>query len=242
MFDKFGVLFSNATIVNVELPQDLASALQNATTFDAKMRQQIRSQEFALKVLNDENDQALKALHLENERLSAAELARKERVLIELQTKKSESERKKQLASIKAEQESTILKTQAQTILETETQGALADMEFKIKRQSGTSKAMQIEVDQLAQAQRLQAEAALIEAQNRAKAILLEADAESKVFEQMQQKRQYDLQLTAVKALQHIAQQGKIVISGSSGKTFVDSLTSSLLSLTEPTSNRNKKL
>ena len=95
------MLFSNATIVNVELPQDLASALQNATTFDAKMRQQIRSQEFALKVLNDENDQALKALHLENERLSAAELARKERVLIELQTKKSEAERKKQLAVIK---------------------------------------------------------------------------------------------------------------------------------------------
>ena len=72
------------------------------------------------------------------------------------------------------------------------------------------------------------------EAQNRAKAILLEADAEAKVFEQMQQKRQYDLQLSAVRALQHIAQQGKIVISGSSGKTFVDSLTASLHTLSEP--------
>mmetsp|Transcript_28143 Transcript_28143/g.39730 ORF Transcript_28143/g.39730 Transcript_28143/m.39730 type:complete len:420 (-) Transcript_28143:73-1332(-) len=238
MFDKFGVLFSNATIVNVELPQDLASALQNATTYDAKMRQQIRSQEFALKVLNDENDQALKALHLENERLSAAELARKERVLIELQTKKSEAERKKQLAVIKAEQDQNILKTQAQTVLETESQGALADMEFKIKRQAGQSKAMQIEVDQLAQAERLQAEAALIEAQNRAKAILLEADAEAKVFEQMQQKRQYDLQMSAVRAMQQVARQGKIVISGASGKTFVDSLTASLQTIGEPSGRK----
>lgn len=54
------------------------------------------------------------------------------------------------------------MKTQAQTVLETETQGALADMEFKVKRQAGQSKATQIEVDQLAQAERLKAEAALI--------------------------------------------------------------------------------
>jgi hypothetical protein len=67
-FEKYGVLFTNATFVNVQLPSDLATALENATTYDAKMRQQIRQQEFSLKVLNDENDQQLKALFLENER------------------------------------------------------------------------------------------------------------------------------------------------------------------------------
>lgn len=82
----------------------------------------------------------------------------------------------------------------------------------------------------------------MTEAQNRAKAILLEADAEAKVFEQMQQKRQYDLQLSAVKALQHIAQSGKIVISGAAGKSFVDSLTANLSALGEPSNtNRSKR-
>jgi len=224
-FEVFGLLFSNATIVNVQLPQDLATALENATAYDAKMRQQIRSQEFALKVLNDDNDQQLKTLNLENERLSAGELARKERSLIELQTKQSEYERQKQLAIIKANQEGSVLKTQAQTNLETETINTTSDMELKVKRQEGESKAKSIEVEQYAQTERLQSEAALTEALNRAKAIELEADAESKVYEQLAQKRQFDLQYSSLKALQSIAQRGKIVISGENGKALIDSIT-----------------
>ncbi len=56
-----------------------------------------------------------------------------------------------------------------------------------------------IEVEQYAQTERLQSEAALTEAINRAKAIELEADAESKVYEQLQQKRQFDLQYSSLK-------------------------------------------
>jgi len=224
-FEQFGVLFSNATIVNVALPADLATALQNATTFDAKMRQQIRSQEFALKVLNDDNDQQLKALNLENERLLAQEAARKDRVIIELQTKQTEYENKKQFSIIKAQQAASVLKTQSSTSLETETQNTKADMDLKIKRMAGEVTARRIEVAQQAEAETMQSEAFLTEQTNRAKAILLEADAEAKVFDQMTVKRQFDLQLSTSRALQNVASKAKVMVSGPAGKALIDQLT-----------------
>jgi hypothetical protein len=241
-FDPFGVLFSNATIVNVSLPQDLATALENATAYDARMRQQIRSQEFNLKVLNDDNDQQLKALFLENERLSAGEIARKERALIELQTKQSEFERQKMLAVVRAQQEVSVSNTGAKTSLETETLNTTSDMEFIIKRQQGESKAVCIVADQAADSEKIQSEASYLEAANRAKAILLEAEAESKVYEQMQQKRQYDLSWNSLKALQNLAQKGKMVISGEYGKVLLDSVTSGINGtvMTSRTTESNK--
>jgi len=224
-FELFGVQFTNATIANVQLPLDLASALENATTYDAKMRQQIRSQEFALKVLNDENDKLLKELHLENERANAAEFARKERVQIDLDIKKSESDRKKQLSIIKAQQEISVLRTQSIAALENETTNTKASIELMIKRQQGESKAKIIEAEQTAEATKVQSEATLIEAENRSRAITLESEAEQKVFDQLQQRRQFDIQMGSIKALQNIAKSGKLLISGSQGKSLLDSIT-----------------
>jgi regulator of protease activity HflC (stomatin/prohibitin superfamily) len=231
-FNNFGVSFTNVTIPNVELPKDLASALQNATTFDAKMKNQIRSQEFQLKLLNDENDQLLKKLFLENERESAAETARKERVLIELDTKQVAQEKEKQYAIIKAQQDASIMKTKAVAALESESLNAKAEVELMVKRTEGEAQSKRIEVEQSAQTERIQSEAGLTEATNRAKAIALEADAEQKVFEQLKQKREFDLQLASIKALQSLAQKGKIVISGQNGKTLIDSITGSVPLLT----------
>jgi len=237
-FNNFGVSFTNVTIPNVELPKDLASALQNATTYDAKMKQQIRKQEFDLKLLNDENDQLFKKLFLENERESAAEVARKERVLIELDTKQVAQEKEKQYAIIKAQQDASILKTKAQASLEAEILNAKADIELMIKRTEGEAQSKKIEVEQYAQTERVQSEAALTEAMNRAKAVALEADAEQKVFEQLRQKRDYDLQVASIKALQNLAQRGKIVISGQNGKALIDSITSSVPLLTASKKDR----
>jgi len=94
-----------------------------------------------------------------------------------------------------------------------------------IKRQQGESKAKIIEAEQTAEATKVRSEATLIEAENRSRAITLEAEAEQKVFEQLQQKRQFDIQMGSIKALQNIAKSGKLLISGSQGKALLDSLT-----------------
>jgi len=140
-------------------------------------------------------------------------------------SKKSEADRKKQLSIIKAQQEISVLRTQSIAALENETTNTKASIELMIKRQQGESKAKIIEADQTAEASKVQSEATLIEAENRSRAITLEAEAEQKVFDQLQQKRQFDVQMGSVKALQNIAKSGKLLISGSQGKALLDSIT-----------------
>ncbi len=157
--------------------------------------------------------------------MNASELARKERVLIDLDIKKSEAERQKQLSLIKAEREVSVKKTQAQAALETETSNAKADVELLLKRQMGEGEAAKIQADQVALTEKIRSEAALTEAINRARAIALQAEAEEKVYKQLGQKREFDLQMASVKALQKLASKGKIVISGQNGRTIIDSIT-----------------
>jgi len=224
-FEIFGVLFTNAQVVNVQLPPDLASALENATTYDAKMRNQIRSQEFALKLLNDDNDKQLKALNLENERLSAAEVARKDRVVIDLQTTKSNYERNKQLSVIKAQQDASVMKTNVQTAMDSELLLSQSALEVAVKQAQGQATSKRVAVEQDAETKRLQSEAVLIEAQNNAKAIAVEAEAESRVFEQLQAKRSYDLSMSQSKALSNVASKSKIIITGKDAKEVISAMT-----------------
>lgn len=105
-----GVLFTDSSVTNVELPPDLATTLQNATTFDAMMRKQIKSQEFELKKANDHNDLLLNELNLKNDRAAATEAANKERLLIELDKAKFAAEQARQLAVIKANEDALVAK------------------------------------------------------------------------------------------------------------------------------------
>jgi len=109
-FKTFGIIFTDASITSVELPPDLATTLQKATTYDAQMREQIRKQEFALKVLNDNNDLELNSLNLKNDRLEAEQNSRKDRIVIDLDKQKYEAEQTKNLTIIGAHQNATVLK------------------------------------------------------------------------------------------------------------------------------------
>jgi len=80
-------------------------------------------------------------------------------------------------------------------------------------------------VEQDAETKRLQSEAVLIEAQNNAKAIAVEAEAESRVFEQLQQKRAYDLSMSQSKALSNVAAKSKIIITGKDAKDVIGAMT-----------------
>lgn len=59
-FESFGVVFSDATITNVMLPQDLAQTLEQETTYDSKQKEELKSHQYELKLLNDQADLQLK--------------------------------------------------------------------------------------------------------------------------------------------------------------------------------------
>jgi hypothetical protein len=56
-----------------------------------------------------------------------------------------------------------------------------------------------IEAEQWAASAKLRSEAALQESANKAKAIIVEAEAEAKVYDQVAQKREFDIQYQSLK-------------------------------------------
>jgi len=116
-FTIFGVNFSDATITNVVLPSLLADTLQKETTFDSQTKEEKKSQSYQVKVINDNASLAMKQLIAKSDRLIADEIAKRDRALIQKGQSEIEAQRKKQLAIIKAEEDSGVLKYKAETEL-----------------------------------------------------------------------------------------------------------------------------
>lgn len=113
-FQIFGVVFTSATITNVILPGELAHALENQTVFESKKKEQEKSQEYELKVLNDKEALARQELNKKNERMAADEEAKRDRQLIMKESMEIEAEKRKRIAEIEAEQEASVMAKRAQ--------------------------------------------------------------------------------------------------------------------------------
>jgi len=225
-FKTFGVIFTDASITSVELPPDLATTLQRATTYDAQMREQIRKQEYSLKVLNDNNDLALNELNLKNDRMEAEQNSKKDRIIIDLDKKKFESEQKKNFMSIEGHQNAAVLKTEAESALQAQKLNTEAKIAALVQRAKGTAQARMTEANQWAETEVTKYTGQLTLSKNRAQSLTFEADAESRAAEELKERRAYDLQTSALEALSYLAQKGKIVISGKEGDKIISALTS----------------
>jgi regulator of protease activity HflC (stomatin/prohibitin superfamily) len=216
-FEKFGINFSDATITNVSLPQDLAQTLETETTYDSKQKEELKSHQYELKLLNDQADLQLKELRAKNEREVQDETAKKERALIKRAQAEIEAQKQKEIQIIKAESEAAVLKYKAESEyinakIEGEKEAALL-----ILKAEGDSQAGKIRADQQAQVEEKRSAADLIAAQNRAKALEVEADAEAKAASQLREKREYEIAMKRLEVMEKLAQNTKLVISGQNG-------------------------
>jgi len=230
-FKIFGVIFTDASITSVELPPDLATTLQKATTYDAQMREQIRKQEFNLKVLNDNNDLALNELNLKNDRLEAEQNSRKDRIIIDLDKQKFETEQNKNFSMIEAHRNATVLKTEAESSLQARRLQAETKIAELVQRAKGAAQARMTEANQWAETEVLKYTAQLTQAKNRAQALSFEADAEARAADEFRERRAFDVQATALDAPSYLAEKGKIVISGKEGDKLISAMTSGSTSL-----------
>mmetsp|Transcript_8590 Transcript_8590/g.12664 ORF Transcript_8590/g.12664 Transcript_8590/m.12664 type:complete len:400 (-) Transcript_8590:17-1216(-) len=227
-FTCFGVKFTDATITNVILPPELASTLQNETTYDSKQKEEVKSHQFQIKLLNDEADLEMKQLKAENHREAQDEVARKARTLIKKQQQEIEAQRKKQLAIIKAEEEAATRKYKAQSELSNaKIQGEKEAAEITLKAE-GQAQAERIEIDQYAEVELTKSRARLAASANHAKALEVEADIEEKAAIQLKERRAHDIAMRKMDALQGMAKSGKIVISGEHGDRVIKEITQSV--------------
>lgn len=182
----------------------------------------------SLHVLNDQADLELKKIAAENERKLKDELAKQERALIEKEQKEIDAQRQKQLAIIKAEENAETRKYNAKSKLQNSKIQGEREKQTMIMKAQGEFEATKIIVDKYAITETTKAKTELIKAQNKAKALLIEAEAEEKASEQLKMKREHDLLMRKLQILKKLASTGKVVISGENGDKFIRELTSSI--------------
>jgi len=225
-FREFGILFVNTTVTNVTLPEDLSRCLEEASRIDSQMQEASRSQEFKLKQLNDQADLDLKSITLQNERAAADLEAKKETTRIESEARVDEAQKEAERAILKQKQASETARVKATAALRDEQTKAKMESERAIL--AAQQKAMVSKQQAQMEAARavMKAETELQSAESDAKVVKLEADAEAANAAELAGERERELRREAVAALQKLAQQGKIVLSGSSCEQLLDALVS----------------
>jgi len=223
-FQDFGVKFNSATVTKCKLPADLDEALESASKINSQMQEQIRSQEFEIKKLNDKADLELKELTLREERVEADLVAKKERTVIEMETKLTESQRAAERTLIQSRQLADSLKVKARASLRDDQLKAQCEAEKLLQQANSDAKQQQREINQWANEEILKHEALLAEAEAKAQILRMEADAEAKALEELRSQRSYQMKMKTIEALVELARTGKLVVAGKSGERLIKAL------------------
>ena len=223
-FTKFGIIFVNSTVTNVLLPKEVAGPLQQITQLNQNIKEHKKSHEFEVKQLNDKNDLTLQEIKLKNERMEAELEAEKVRLVIDLETKKTEMEKRKELSIIKAQEKRSVGLKEVNARLVNEKISAETRKEMKIQEANVISKKQILEAEHWSENKKIASEGELIEAQNRAKVLMLEGEAEMSAADSMKEARAFQLRMAATNAFKDIANSGKLVINGKDGGSIISEI------------------
>jgi len=223
-FQQFGVVFVNSNITNVLLPDMVAGALQRITQLSQNIKEHNKRHEFELKRQNDEQDLVLQELCLQNEREEAELEAEKVRLAIDLERNRTEMEKKKEISIIKAEEQRSVGMRAVNARLVNEKIEAETRKEAAIQNAHLEAKKMLLETEHWSENKKIASEAELIEAENRAKVLILEGDAENKAADRMKESRQFGIKMRTAEVLKKIAARNRILINGSQGGNIISSL------------------
>jgi len=150
-FKEFGINFSNATVTNVALPEDLSQMLEEASKIESQIKELIRSQEFELKKFNDQQDLKMKELDLKNQREEADLEAKKGLLEIEMAAKLQEAERLGKDEVMRQLQITETEKVAANTRLRDDQTKAQLEVDAKIQKAELDSAKRKREIDMWAQ-------------------------------------------------------------------------------------------
>eukprot|EP00347_Sterkiella_histriomuscorum_P009605 403340568 len=213
-FNKYGVYVESSTIPNVIIPKDLRIALQQATTYDVFLQNQVKIQEnLRLKMQNEEN-KTLLILKRENQKKLLElnnQLVMEE---IYLQKFKVQCETEQQQKIIQANQIQSIKIIQAQAIKEQAEKRAKKQAEQMIAEALAYSEAKKIEATAKGINMASSAKARYEYARIRQVGVGAEADAEGQQSQNLQNKRQHEEKMSSISNMAKMMRENNIVIGG----------------------------
>jgi len=129
-------------------------------------------------------------------------------------------------AIVKEHQLAETQKVKANAALRDEQTRARMEVEKLLQKAEQDGKQAKLDMEKWAAEELVKAESELQQATSDAKILKMEADSEAAAVAELRGKREHDLQIEALKALEELAASGKIIFSGKTGQQLLDALVS----------------
>jgi len=222
-FQQFGVNFSSTTVKNVALPLLISQSLENASKFESLIAKHVKEQEYAIKKINDSADLDKKNFFVKQENKLTNLRSKKERITIENQKKIEEQKRLNEREIIKAEQIAESNKTSALASYRDSQTTAKTNADKMIQNATAKLKNSSREIDQWQKEELMRSEKELLFAKNEYDIIKMKVEAREN--ENMKGEREQEIRMRRTDALNNLAKNGQLIISGKSGKSLLEQFT-----------------
>jgi predicted PilT family ATPase len=212
--EPYGVQIFEIMVTDVKLPENIATALENETTFITDQRFQKRKQEFdVVKTQNRENIQKMNLEH-QNHRLKVVEEQKQKVQLVSKQIDEIFGRTEQKVAEIESESKRTI------QLIKEESEQYSQKLNAKKKNilleaaASANAKSEELLVSASAYEQNQLSKAGLEVAMLKAKALKLRAESEEKANKKLKLKREFDQQVGKVAIFDSLNQNQNTILKG----------------------------
>jgi len=223
-FDGCGVHFSDCKVTGVWLPDELSQSLESVTEMRKKFEKQIKGHDFEMMKIQQESEMTLEEIRRKNEQIVVTENGKKKRAEIEREQRVVKSEEHRKVAIIEAEQAASAAKAQSEAALKRQE----AEMEkYLVELRAGANtkaQEMSTKADLNYEMGIVDAEAKLQKMLGEAKAVKLDAEAESGAQQHLGAKRQYEISMREKEILAEIARKKQFNLIGTPGDKLIEAL------------------
>jgi len=220
-FKPYGVQIRNVKITETKLPVELATKLEETTTFRTRISEKAKKHENTIRVLADQASQELETIVRTNMRREQDLSAQCVRYQIEHQEKVDEMVGSARVQEIGAKSRMGVLIGQAKGDLEVATAEGEKDAEVIRKNMQIECERRKVKIEEQAAVLILESEGKLRAAENNAAALVAEAEAENNSTAGLEVKRKYELEWERLQILESLAKTGRRFISGTTGKEMM---------------------
>eukprot|EP01006_Ploeotia_vitrea_P052640 TRINITY_DN67716_c11_g12_i1.p1 TRINITY_DN67716_c11_g12~~TRINITY_DN67716_c11_g12_i1.p1 ORF type:complete len:432 (-),score=249.49 TRINITY_DN67716_c11_g12_i1:116-1411(-) len=223
-FHEFGVNFRSAAITDVRFNTTLQGVLQDTTNFNSKIYEQSKRQKHEMDAIQFKMDKEMTELKRSNERRLQDLGATRRRFEIEKDIQKIDADADRMVEGLQSRQRASVAEVRAETDLELLEKKEQAIALEKIAQAEAEAIAARKRVQAECERQIIESEAELKAAEDIAKSIILQAEAEEESAQDLVTKRKHNVTMAKLDIMQDITKTAKITVAGAQADTLVDEL------------------
>jgi hypothetical protein len=220
----FGVEVRSITITNVHLPPDIASTMEQATTFDSKNREQVAAQQYNLLTIAD-TESLQKASQELREKLAEKDSENERKQMEEKkETANVQAETERVTADLRSSTRADVMRIEADNAVTVSKLNKEAELELASLVAKGAAEARKIKAEMDAYILTLQAQTDVRVAKCHAATLQISAAAEAKASQGLVAKREHEAKLGHMHAIYNMALNPNVQITSSSDGSVLGQL------------------